>query len=78
VIALLHHVPDLQDFNGHIADPVSQQIIAVDHQFSCAFKITAPPDERVADQMLGGLPETRRQIARCVGIVLPDKINDLL
>jgi hypothetical protein len=62
--ALLRDMPDLQDFNRFAADAVGQQVVAVQHQFAGAFKISAPADEGMRGEVLGGLPETRRQGAR--------------
>lgn len=78
VIALLRDVPDLQDFDGFAADAIRQQGIAMQHQFTGAFEITAPADEGVLGQVFGGVPETRRQRARRLRVVFTDEIQYLL
>ena len=57
--ALLRNLPDLQDFDGLAADPVGEQIIAVQHQFAGAFEVAAPPEEWMPGQMLGGVFKAR-------------------
>ena len=76
--ALLRDMPDLQDFNGVAADAISQQIVAVQHEFAGAFEIAPPTDEGMRGEMFSGLPETCRQSACGIRIVLRDEIQNLL
>lgn len=75
VIAVLRDVPDLQDFDNLAAYAVSQRIVAVQHQLSRAFKIAAPSNERMAGQVLGGLPEARGQGLGRLGVILRNVIQ---
>ena len=76
--ALLRNVPDLQDFDGLAADPISEQIITMQHQFAGAFEIAASSEEGMPGQMLGGVFKASRQRARRLRVVLSDEIQNLL
>lgn len=47
--ALLRNMPDLQDLDGFAADPVGEQIITVQHQFTGAFEVAASSEEGMLD-----------------------------
>ena len=78
VIAFLRNVPDLQDFDGLAADPVGQEVIAMEHQFAGAFDLATPPDEGMPGQMFRSLLESRGQRLRRVRAVLFDAFQNPL